>query len=170
MCLYLNQPYLMVPECEIFDRSDFYDFYTLKPFWVGDIGAQIWIITLIFGGARHHLISDAHAEQYHAHQFLRIRSVHAPVSDLYAQGTYHFLMRMHSRLWRRLCSVHALVPDAYAQCTHQFLTCMLSARISSWRARVRVSSWPICAHKSRSMRVRNSIFSIILNVPKIAKI
>jgi hypothetical protein len=32
---------LKVPECEILDRSDFYDFYTIKPFRVGDFGAKI---------------------------------------------------------------------------------------------------------------------------------
>ncbi len=30
-----------MPKCEIFDRSDFYDFYTIKPFWVGDFRAKI---------------------------------------------------------------------------------------------------------------------------------
>jgi hypothetical protein len=32
---------LKVPKCEIFDRSDFHDFYAIKPFWVGDFGAKI---------------------------------------------------------------------------------------------------------------------------------
>jgi hypothetical protein len=32
---------LKVPKCEIFDRSDFHDFYTIKPFWVVDFGAKI---------------------------------------------------------------------------------------------------------------------------------
>ncbi len=27
-------------KCEIFDRSDFHDFYTIKPVWVGDFGAK----------------------------------------------------------------------------------------------------------------------------------
>jgi hypothetical protein len=36
---------------EIFDHSDFLNFYTIKPFWVGDFGAKIYIIILIFGGA-----------------------------------------------------------------------------------------------------------------------
>jgi hypothetical protein len=35
-----NQP-LKVPKCEIFDRSDFHDFCTINPFWVGDLGAKI---------------------------------------------------------------------------------------------------------------------------------
>jgi hypothetical protein len=34
-------PSLKVPKCEIFDRSDFHDFYSIKPFWVGDFGAKI---------------------------------------------------------------------------------------------------------------------------------
>jgi hypothetical protein len=33
--------HLKVPKCEIFDRSDFHDFYSIKPFWVGDFGAKI---------------------------------------------------------------------------------------------------------------------------------
>jgi hypothetical protein len=32
---------LNVPKCEIFDRSDFHDFYSIKPFWVGDFVAKI---------------------------------------------------------------------------------------------------------------------------------
>jgi hypothetical protein len=32
---------LKVPKCEIFDRSDFQDFYTIKPFWISDFGAKI---------------------------------------------------------------------------------------------------------------------------------
>jgi hypothetical protein len=32
---------LKVPKCEIFNRSDFHDFYSIKPFWVGDFGAKI---------------------------------------------------------------------------------------------------------------------------------
>jgi hypothetical protein len=47
------------------DGSAFHDFYTIKSFWVGDFGANI---NLTFGGARHHLISDTHAQC--THQFL----------------------------------------------------------------------------------------------------
>ncbi len=32
---------LKVPKWEIFDRSDFHDFYSIKPIWVGDFGAKI---------------------------------------------------------------------------------------------------------------------------------
>ncbi len=35
---------LKVPKCEIFDRSDFHDFYTIKPFWVGVFGAKIYLL------------------------------------------------------------------------------------------------------------------------------
>jgi hypothetical protein len=31
------QQRLKVPKCEIFDRSDFPDFYTIKSPWVGDL-------------------------------------------------------------------------------------------------------------------------------------
>jgi hypothetical protein len=34
-------PHLKVPKCEIFDRSDFHVFFSIKPFWVGDFGAKI---------------------------------------------------------------------------------------------------------------------------------
>jgi hypothetical protein len=57
-----------VPKCEIFNHLDFHNFYTIKPFWVGDFGAKYKLANLTFGGAWHHLISVAHAE--HAHQFL----------------------------------------------------------------------------------------------------
>jgi hypothetical protein len=32
---------LKVPKCEIFDRSDFPDFYTIKSSWVGDLMVKI---------------------------------------------------------------------------------------------------------------------------------
>jgi hypothetical protein len=32
--------FLKVPKCEIFDRWDSHDFYTIKPFCVGDFGAK----------------------------------------------------------------------------------------------------------------------------------
>jgi hypothetical protein len=41
---------LKVPKCEILDRSDFHDFYTIKPFWVGDIKYKR--VTLTYGRAR----------------------------------------------------------------------------------------------------------------------
>jgi hypothetical protein len=32
---------LKVPKCEIFDGSDFHDFYTIKSVWEGDFGVKI---------------------------------------------------------------------------------------------------------------------------------
>ena len=32
---------LKVPKCEIFGRSDFHDFYTIKSLWEGDFGVKI---------------------------------------------------------------------------------------------------------------------------------
>ncbi len=57
---------MVLIKCEIFDRSDFHDFYTT--FWVADFGAKILTCYLNFEGARHHFISDAHAEP--GYQFL----------------------------------------------------------------------------------------------------
>jgi hypothetical protein len=31
---------LKVPKCENFHRTDFFDFYTIKPLWVGDFRAK----------------------------------------------------------------------------------------------------------------------------------
>ncbi len=32
---------LKVPKCENFHRTDFFDFFTIKPLWVGDFRAKI---------------------------------------------------------------------------------------------------------------------------------
>jgi hypothetical protein len=53
---------------EIFDCSDFHDFYTIKSFWVDDFGAKYKLVILMFAAARHHLFFNAHVER--AHQFL----------------------------------------------------------------------------------------------------
>ncbi len=37
----LKFPMLKVPKREIFDRSDFPNFYTIKPSWVGDLLVKI---------------------------------------------------------------------------------------------------------------------------------
>ncbi len=41
---------LLVPKYEIFDRSYFYYFYTIKPFWVDDFGVKILTYYFNFGG------------------------------------------------------------------------------------------------------------------------
>jgi len=90
-------------------------------------------------------------------------SVHASVPDPYAQGAHQFLMRMLSMFWRD-CALSGI----------STLTRMLSARTSSWLVCSANASVPDPyaqrAHKGRSMRVRNSIFSTIFKVPKTAKI
>ncbi len=42
-CQSHNSPGLKVPKREIFDRSDFPDFYTIKSSWVGDLLVKILI-------------------------------------------------------------------------------------------------------------------------------
>ncbi len=37
----IYRPFLKVPKCEIFDRSDFHDFYPMKSLWEGDFGVKI---------------------------------------------------------------------------------------------------------------------------------
>ncbi len=120
-------------------------------------------------------------------------SVHTLLPDAYAQCTHQFLTRMlsvHISSWRTF-SAWASVPDAHAQCTHQFLTRMLRVYkmniLKIWKLMrmlsMRIRNCCVCsgcasapdthaqhAHKGQSMRIRNSIFLIILKVPKTSKI
>jgi hypothetical protein len=41
-----------VPKCEIFDRSDFHYFYTIKPFWVDDFVVKILTYYFNFLGSQ----------------------------------------------------------------------------------------------------------------------
>jgi hypothetical protein len=50
MSLFLKTP-LKVPKREIFDGSDFPDFYTIKPLRVGDFGVKKKNFFLIFRGS-----------------------------------------------------------------------------------------------------------------------
>ncbi len=43
---------LKVPKCEIFDRSDFHYFYTIKPFWVDDFVVIIFTYYFNFWGCQ----------------------------------------------------------------------------------------------------------------------
>ncbi len=126
----------------------------------------------------HALVHDAYAQC--THQFLtrmlRIRisswracSVHASVPDAHAQCMHQFLTRMlrvyKMNIWKIGQLMHKLsmrarnwcvcpgctsFPGTHAQGAHQFLTLYAQH-----------------AHNSRSIRVRNSIFSIkFLNYPK----
>jgi hypothetical protein len=65
---------LKVPKCEIFDRSDFLYFNTIKPFWVDDFVVKILLFILILAGARPHLDSDAQAE-YACKELMRTLSM-----------------------------------------------------------------------------------------------
>ncbi len=40
-----------MPKCEIFDRSDFHDFYPIKSLWEGDFGVKIKCFKKIFRGS-----------------------------------------------------------------------------------------------------------------------
>jgi hypothetical protein len=42
-CLAIEPHHATLKDAQVldFDRSDFRDFYTIKPFWVGDFGAKI---------------------------------------------------------------------------------------------------------------------------------
>ncbi len=42
---------LKVPKREIFDRTDFPDFYTIKSSWVGDLAVKILPYYFYFGGS-----------------------------------------------------------------------------------------------------------------------
>jgi hypothetical protein len=145
MNFFISYLYLKVPKS--FNRSDFQDFYTINPFLEDDFGVKILTCHFTFGGARHHLISDTHAER-----------------------AYQFLTCMHSALINSWCahSLHASVPDAYAHRPHQFLTRLHNARISSWRKCSVYASVPESyaqhAHKGRSMCVRKSKILIIFKV------
>jgi hypothetical protein len=43
---------LKVPKCEIFDRSYFHYFYTIKPFWIDDYGVKILTYFFKFWGSQ----------------------------------------------------------------------------------------------------------------------
>jgi hypothetical protein len=45
-----NVSLLKVPKCQIFDRSDFHDFYTIKSLQEGDFGVKIKKFKKIFRG------------------------------------------------------------------------------------------------------------------------
>ncbi len=40
-----------MPKCEIFDRSDFHDFYSIKSLWEGDFGVKIKCLKKKFRGS-----------------------------------------------------------------------------------------------------------------------
>jgi hypothetical protein len=90
---------LKVPKREIFDRSDFSDFYTIKSSWVGDLLVKILTIILIFERAKPHLVSDARAELT-LKELMRMLSIRIRAPDAYAQYAHQFLTRMLSMVCR----------------------------------------------------------------------
>jgi hypothetical protein len=42
---------IKVPKCEIFDRSDFHEFYPIKSLWEGDFGVKIKCLKKKYLGA-----------------------------------------------------------------------------------------------------------------------
>jgi hypothetical protein len=143
---------LKVPKREIFDRSDFPDFYKLKSCWVGDLVVKILTYYFNFWGSIWFLtrMLSIHIRNW------CVCSACESVTYAYAQHAHQFLTRMLSMVWRDLfqicnfywgykewpfekwenwcvCWAYASVPAAYAQHAHQFLVRMLSLRISSWR-------------------------------------
>jgi hypothetical protein len=127
---------LKVPKREIFDRSDFPNFYTIKSSWVGDLLVKILtILTYYFnfwGSYAAFSFWPAYWASEHTHKelmrMLRVRISSWCVCSACFKGT---ALCTCISTWC-VCSVHAPVPDSYAQCTHQFLTRTLSVRVSSW--------------------------------------
>ena len=109
----------------------------------------------------------------------RVCSVHAPVPNLYAQHMHKRMLNAHISSWRA-CSVQASFPYTHAEGIQNKhfkigkLMRMLRLRLRNWCVCSRCASVPDLyaqrAHKGWSMRVRNSIFSIILKVPKASKV
>ncbi len=89
------------------------------------LGLKYKLVPLTFGGARHHLISVAHAES--AHKFL----THTLSARIMFWRPFSNFLKVRISSWP-VCSRYTSDLDGYAQRTHQFLTCMLRVRISSW--------------------------------------
>jgi hypothetical protein len=47
----IRQADLKVPKCEIFDNTDYDDFYTIKSLWWGDFWVKIKVFFYIFRGS-----------------------------------------------------------------------------------------------------------------------
>jgi hypothetical protein len=86
-----------VPKREIFDRSNFPDFYAIKSSWVGDLVVKMLTYFLIFEGAKPHLASGAHAEHTRK-ELLRMLSMRISL------GTF----KQTFRLLSVKCSFHKL--------------------------------------------------------------
>jgi hypothetical protein len=112
---------LNVPKCEIFDRSDFHDFFTIKPFsfWVGDFGLKYKLVTLIFEGARHQFLTHTLSACISS---WRTRSVQAPVPKAVPYAHDQHVLKGPFQIWNFY---------AYDEHTRKKLILMLRVRISS---------------------------------------
>jgi hypothetical protein len=120
-----------VPKREIFDRSDFPDFYRIKSSWVGDLVVKLLTYYFNFKGATLHLVSDAHAEHTRKElmRMLSMRISYLRVCSAWFEGTsFKFVIFTEGIKNGRLKNGET---DAYAEHTHQFLPRMLSMDTSS---------------------------------------
>jgi hypothetical protein len=111
-----------VPKCEIFDRLDSHDFYTITSLREGDLGIKIKKILKIFRSS------------FGAVKFLtRMLSLilRSAVPSKHAEHTHKGLMRTLSIRVRNWCVrwAYASGTDAHAEQTHQFLTRMISISV-----------------------------------------
>ncbi len=100
----------IVPKCEIFDRSDFHDFFTIKSLWEGDLGVKIAIFkNLAFLGTLKIIKNIAF-----------LTRIPRPLCASWAYGSG--LLRTSSVRVRNWCTPwpYASVPDTHAQHTHKF--------------------------------------------------
>jgi hypothetical protein len=110
LIFFLLTTLLKVHKCDIFDSFDFHNFYTIKPFWVGDFGADILIKFLI------HTLGICLCS---LSNLCICCAVHAWVPYSYTQCWYKLLMRalsirIYSKFLRRMLSIHIKVrADAY---------------------------------------------------------
>ncbi len=124
MNISLGHMTLKVPKCEIFDRSDFPDFYTIKSQREGDFGVKIKNFKQIFRGP------------FGAMKFLmRMLSIilRSAFPSKHAEHTHQGLMRILSIRVRNWCAcwAYASGTDAHAEHILQFFTRMQSIRVKN---------------------------------------
>jgi hypothetical protein len=75
---YIINTILKVPKCEIFNRSDFHDFYTIKSLWEGEFGVKIIFLKYLavtLWSRNSSCIPSKHAE-HERKELMRALSVH----------------------------------------------------------------------------------------------
>ncbi len=111
-----------MPKCEIFDCSDFNDFYTIKSLREGNFRVKLKKLNKIFRGS------------FGAAKFLmRMISLilRSTVPSKYVEHKHQGLIHTLSIRVRNWCIrwAYASGTDAHAECKHQFLTRMLSISV-----------------------------------------